>query len=100
MTSLPPDLARDVATVRKALHSPQAGPDVLAAREALDRVEKALTVARERAEAWQTKGVRFEQLQRSVLALGQAARTHLSTRHDDTETALMDAVYDAEERAT
>lgn len=87
MTALPKPLADDLARVRLALHSPQAGPDVLSARESLDRIEAALRGSQE--------------LRKATLALGVVLREYLDrgplTRSGEV---LLERMCDAEERAT
>lgn len=88
MTTLPPSLAADLARVRQALHAPLAGPDVLAAREALDRLESSLRGA--------------QALRGATLGLGVKLRDFLNRFGSGrrAEDNLLEAMCDAEERAT
>ena len=103
--ALPESLEHDAALVRKALHGPVAGREVLEVREAHERLVTALRGARGRAEAWQAKVTKQEGLRAAVLALGAELR-RFNGNYDFTSNQqrdvddLLNAMCDAEERAT
>ena len=90
MTALPPSLASDLARVRKALHGAPAGPELVEAREALERLAVSLRGA--------------QALRAAVLVLGGRMRDHFKAWSAggwaiDAEDDLLAAMCDAEERA-
>lgn len=93
MTALPKQQASDLAKVRAALLSPAAGPDVVEAREALERLASALEGA--------------QRLRATVLSLGVQVRAYLDIEgaphigaSDRDAERLLAAMCDAEELAT
>jgi len=94
VTALPKPLADDLARVRRALETPAAGPDVLSARESLDRIEAAL------AASWAAQA-RFSSLAGYVFRLGVELRAYLVDCGDGVpKDQVLAAMCDAEERAT